>query len=600
MDPISAAGIGLGATSLVLQVFAGCVRGKSTERLSRPDWHSLKNHCQGYQLLIDVAGMPKACQHLVIRLRLEQARLLNWGEKVDLVEDMLDQPSRVLRLHRNLILDILVEMQVAFKSCLKTGRKYGALFPIPSPTSKVEKDKRTILQRTIATLDRGPILSQRLQWAMVDQDKFSSLVNRLIGYNDSIESLLDRTSLDELQMLQKHSHVAILQLTDKVDELMVLASAFNLQAPSQEVSGISRSSTLVQDQPADSSTSARFAAFKAEQTALETRSISGTSFLIDHKNIHIEDADCVRPTGKYENNAIWIEWKEYDGQHGPQSHWNEMISQRVQKLSVLLASKSTPAEFRAPFCMGYFDGSTTECDRFGLVYRIPAGAPDGAGPLSLRQYICTGRKTTLNERISLAHSLAQSLMYLHSVSWLHKSIRSENVLFFPGPSTTAINISQPILSGFGYARPDDPGAETERQIRQLDQDLYRPPECQSMSYSRSKKSHDIFALGILLVEIAYWKPIEAIMEIELDKKGARKEVRNIRERLINENEAFLQRLREQVGDTYVRVVRICLAGGPEIGIFEGHGDNEEDPTVGTAIHRVFSEEVVGKLASIKI
>jgi hypothetical protein len=121
-----------------------------------------------------------------------------------------------------------------------------------------------------------------------------------------------------------------------------------------------------------------------------------------------------------------------------------------------------------------------------------------------------------------------------------------------------------------------------------------------MSYSRSKKSHDIFALGILLVEIAYWKPIEAIMEIELEKKGARKEVRNIRGRLINENEPFLERLGEQVGEIYARVVRICLAGGPEIGIFAGHADNEEDPTVGTAIHRIFSEEVVGKLASIKI
>jgi Prion-inhibition and propagation len=389
--------------------------------------------------------MPEACQHLVVRLRLEQARLLNWGEKVDLVEDMLDQPSRVLCLHRNLILDILIEMQVAFKSCLKTGRKYGALFPTPSSTSKVEKDKWTILQQTMTTLDKAPTLSQRLQWATIDQYKFSSLVNRLIGYNDSIESLLDRTSLDALHVLQKHSHVALLQLTDKVDELMVLANAFNLQAPSQEVSGISRSSTLVQDEAADSSTSARLAAFKAEQTALEMRSIDETSFLIDYKDIHINNEDCARPTGKYEGNPIWIEWKAYDGQHGPQSRWNQMISQRVQKLSILLASKSTPEEFQAPFCMGYFDGSTAESDRFGLLYRVPADVPDGVGPLSLSQYICTGRKTTLSDRISLAHSLALSLMYLHSVSWLHKSIRSENVLFFPGSSTKAVKISQPIL-----------------------------------------------------------------------------------------------------------------------------------------------------------
>jgi Prion-inhibition and propagation/Protein tyrosine and serine/threonine kinase len=555
----------------------------------------------GYQLLIDVAGMPKAYQHLLVRLRLEQARLINWGEKVDLVEDQLDQPSRILHLHRNLILDILVEMQVAFKLCLKTSAKYGPISSTSGSIVKPEKEKRTILQRTMAILDKAPTLAQGLQWAMVDQEKFTSLVNRLIGYNDSIESLLDRTSLEQLQMMQKQSHIAVLQLTGKVDELMVLARAFNLQAPNQEVPGLSRSSTIVDDQSTGSSTSSRLAVFKAEQTALEAKNINGASFSIDPRHIIIQDEDNVRPTANYQHTAVWIEWKEYDGHLGPESAWNKMVAERVQKLAILLASKSTPPEFHAPYCLGYFDGSTVETDRFGLVYGVPCGAAGGTGPISLRQRLRTGIAISLNERIALAHAIAQSLMYLHSVSWLHKSVRSDNVLFFPDSSTKKLNFNQPILSGFGYARPDDPGAETEQHSRRIDQDLYRPPDCQSMSYSRSKKSHDIYALGIVLLELAYWKPVELIVDIDLEKKGARKAVRNLRDTLLSENEGFLQRIREHAGDTFAQVVQRCLTGGSEIGIPQGHANsNEEDPTVGTEMYKIFSEDIVGNLASIRL
>jgi Prion-inhibition and propagation/Protein kinase domain len=543
--------------------------------------------------------MPKSYQHLIVRLRLEQSRILNWGEKVGVVETLLDQPSRILNLHRNLILDILLEVQAAIRSCMKTNGKYGPLLPSPSSALKQEKENRTFLQRTMKVLDKGPVLASKLQWAMVDHVKFSTLVNQLIGYNDSIETLLDRNTLGQIHVMQKQSHVAILQLTDKVDELAVLAQAFHLRAPHGEVRGISRSSTLVDDLSDASSTSARLAVFKAEQTTLNMKSFDGASFLIDSHEIDILNAGHLRPRAQYQNHAVWIEWKENDGRLGAHSNWNKIISERIQKLAILLASKSTPPEFHAPYCLGYFDASIGETDRFGLVYRVPEGDASSAGPISLRQCLDTGITTTLNGRIALAYAIAQSIMYLHAVSWLHKSIRSDNVLFFSGLRATKEDLNHPMLSGFGYARPDDPGAETEQHIRQLDQDLYRPPECQSMSYTRSRKSHDIYALGVVLVEIAYWKPIEAIIDIDLGKKGARKDIRNIQQTLTSGNEPFLQQMRDHIGETYASAVYRCLAGGLEIGIPQGSA-NEEDPIVGAEMYRVLSEEIVGKLGSIKV
>jgi Prion-inhibition and propagation len=107
--------------------------------------------------------MPRSYQHLNIRLQLEQTRLLNWGEKVGLVQDLLDQPSRILHLHRNLVLDILLEVQCSFKACLKKSNKYGPLLPPSSSAVKAEQDRRTILQKTVAILDTVPQLASRLQ-----------------------------------------------------------------------------------------------------------------------------------------------------------------------------------------------------------------------------------------------------------------------------------------------------------------------------------------------------------------------------------------------------------------------------------------------------
>jgi Prion-inhibition and propagation len=73
MDPFSVPGIAIAATSLAFQVFAGCVK------------------C--YQLLIDMDTMPEQYEHLRIRLRIEQVRFLDWGDKIGLVEELLEQPS---------------------------------------------------------------------------------------------------------------------------------------------------------------------------------------------------------------------------------------------------------------------------------------------------------------------------------------------------------------------------------------------------------------------------------------------------------------------------------------------------------------------------
>ena len=178
MDPISAAGIGLSVASLALQIFAGCIK--------------------GYTLFLEANGVPQSYQHLRTRLRIEQVRLLNWGQSVGLVEELLQHPSQVFQLNRNLILDILLEIQATFKSCVEIGEKYDSFVPQdPVSGTTLGPKPASFLKKTLAILDKQPRVVSRLQWVMVKQSQFEGLIFKLIAYNDRIQSLLDRSSLEK-------------------------------------------------------------------------------------------------------------------------------------------------------------------------------------------------------------------------------------------------------------------------------------------------------------------------------------------------------------------------------------------------------------------
>jgi hypothetical protein len=113
-----------------------------------------------------------------------------------------------------------------------------------------------------------------------------------------------------------------------------------------------------------------------------------------------------------------------------------------------------------------------------------------------------------------------------------------------------------------------------------------------MVHSRSKKSHDIYSLGIILVEIAHWESISNIVHLPEEENAARKMVRRVRELLLGSE--YMDVLEGLVGDDYAHAVRRCLEG---VVASDAH---EENPLVGVEIQRVFSEAVVGRLGSIKL
>jgi hypothetical protein len=271
-----------------------------------------------------------------------------------------------------------------------------------------------------------------------------------------------------------------------------------------------------------------------------------------------------------------------------------MIVKRTQKLAALLRIEDMPKEFRAPSCLGYFHDTGDDMARYGLVYRIPSPS-SGAEPLSLLGLVQQGAKPSLTQRILLAHVISSSLMYLHSVKWLHKVLRKENIVFFV-PEGQTPDYSTPIVSGFEYARPDLPEELTEIPEENFEHDMYRHSDALGRSDTRSRKSWDIYSLGVVLVEVAFWKPIGDILDLQPTRNNSRSRLRKVRDMLLSDG--FLHGVGVVGGEKYQDVVWRCIKGGSTLGIHEE--EDEAIPEVGASMQRVFSQLVVGKLQEIQV
>ena len=69
----------------------------------------------------------------------------------------------------------------------------------------------------------------------------------------------------------------------------------------------------------------------------------------------------------------------------------------------------------------------------------------------------------------------------------------------------SIDYDEPWLVGFEYSREDPGFSENPREL-EISKDIYRHPERWGQPTRRFDKSHDVYSLGIILLEIGLWKP----------------------------------------------------------------------------------------------
>jgi len=637
MDPATAAGIGLAVMSLASQCFTGAMRGIAIA-LCLDLLVFADDGRAAIQLISSAKDLAPEYKYLTIRLRLEQQRLCNWGAEVGLKKyidgnvdaDHLD----MLGLNRAIVIDTIFQIQMLATDFIKCQNKFGVLVP--------DDIKQTDQEPTIEDLDDSSLtkfpdvmdfltkqlhvspliksLPKRLKWAAFYREKYEGLIDRLRGFNDVLIDLVDSNARIAICRSTRETNTTILHLHSRIDDLLELFKALlpekSAGAPVIPAAASPHDSNTYTQQKRDlaglayfkavnisieSSFHLTFAGPRAEERCARGMKLARSDI---HLSNDLESTDD-RCEADYElgdgqpRQRVWVEWREYDPLMQAQSTLNPS---RVDKLVSLLSDLHKPNLLCVPHCIGYFDDprckeNNYRTGRLGFVFEKPS--PVSASPVSLRSLILLRTKPLLTDRIAIAKAIANCLMSLHSVNWLHKGLRSQNILFFPKDDNT-VEYSCPYLSGFGYARPAFREDMTEMMSQNPEADMYRHPRTHGLGPWEGrqgfKRTFDIYSLGVILVEIATWEVVETVLEIEDPKSLSVSALKDIQPRLLGEKR-HLESIGANAGARFRRATESCLDSMAALGV--NHLDDEMNVHVAAKISRSFYHQVLLPLDEIQ-
>ncbi|PMD37986.1 hypothetical protein L207DRAFT_513936 [Hyaloscypha variabilis F] len=298
---------------------------------------------------------------------------------------------------------------------------------------------------------------------------------------------------------------------------------------------------------------------------------------------------------KIDRTRVFVEFLPYN--RSPVRNDEDMVLRRVEQLTALLHLPKDSA-FRLPVATGFYNDSNRA--RYGIVFKIsnltiyPMAKMISLQSILQRiaQHGSGMHRPSLNSRFKLAYKLALSLSKIQSIGWVHQGIRSENILFWTETGTLAetkgIPFDEPWWIGFGSSRPDTiPSAALydENPIR----NLYRHPARWGLHPAeRFNKLHDIYSLGVVLLEIGCCSPVSRIVREELTKPGASSSA--VMEDLLALSRHA--RVVDLMGERFARVVELCLkSSASEFGVSEGV-DTKDD----SLLQAAFLERVVKVLS----
>jgi len=244
----------------------------------------------------------------------------------------------------------------------------------------------------------------------------------------------------------------------------------------------------------------------------------------------------------FQEKEVLVEYKTYDS--GAEVDQVSYIEEQSGRLSHFLAL-ADPITTGILACSGWI--AQPELYRSGLLFRIPpiyqilpSTAEQGTvrgGLSTLRSIIASGTPATsdptrftyvpthaLDERLSTACMIAVALFYLHSYSWVHENMRTSNVLMLAEKTghrhgqtdSGRESLGRPFLIGYGAARSPQGvysiGNEDVRiEDEEFAQSLFCHPDRQGDTAGdrlRYQMCHDQYSLGVVLLEIGLWMPLE--------------------------------------------------------------------------------------------
>ena len=578
MDPISITGLGLSATSLAFQLFAGCIK--------------------GFVLLSTAHNLGKDSSTLLCMLNLQEIRLTEWARRANLLgtDGAMDK-----RLNESIVHAVLQELRDLLLDTDKLKARYNLGLvtkdsswqdhspEIASPVAHgvlghaISNDVRRDIMHRARIIQTKNGFPRRIWWAAVDKVRFEELIGKIEYFIRELWLLLDPWLQDDLSKSLQMAVSKFIEVSSKVDDLWSLRETilhssngpgspdFHPLASVADVKAIRIGIEATADE--DECTTQDTVEYpNRTQPEESSRDIVRNLNQKDITGYVPMKGNLEKGVAKHDGDPVFIEWKSL-----PHQFRNKII-ERAHNLAIIL-SVSKHRAFRSLYCKGL--ARDVDGGRIAFVYDIPISSQPSL-PRSLRTMF--GSNPSVTERLNLALEITLSVKYFHTAGWLHKDLRSENILFFPSEAPEALEtqssfpLTNPILAGFAFSRLNSPSEISEQPSADPQRDLYRHPDAMGEPSTSFSATKDIYALGTILLEIGEWRSLKSLVDrvVDVSKRNVpMTQLAQVKPFLLDDGpRGGLGMLRYRMGDIYAKVTKMMLNGAvPET--FDTTQENSE-------------------------
>lgn len=213
--------------------------------------------------------------------------------------------------------------------------------------------------------------------------------------------------------------------------------------------------------------------------------------------------------------AVLVEWSGYKDQ-------DELgrLMRRGNLVGLLSGTAGLWRKFHT-FCLkGVIVLDDEEGKRIGLVFDVQEGIGASLKATTLLGLLGSRSPFPVGQRFGMARGLAAAVHRLLSVGWLHKALRSDNLVLFDGPNedkeviqdAKVLSVKQePKLYLMGWYSQSETSDLATNMAR-----LSSHPELvskdPSLSRIRYQERYDIYSFGLILLQIGLWKPLPDLFE----------------------------------------------------------------------------------------
>ncbi|OCK99631.1 uncharacterized protein K441DRAFT_673186 [Cenococcum geophilum 1.58] len=567
-----------GPISLSLQLFKGCLA--------------------AFSLVVDAKIFGPDAAVFRCMLKLDEFRLRTWAQNAGILDGRLDE-----RLNEALINETLSTIRTLLSDVTVLKTRYGLEYvpsdTIDSASSGTAEARPDTMPAELGFLDAPKILRvqdsilenqklpgargliKRIRWASLDKDRFVNLARDIGTLIQKLEGLLDSANQRAIARDMSLLHCELVNTIRNISALGPLrVAASALYGDNSIVSSIAVGRGIV---------------LESESTGNQTSgpaSLNSLGLLLSpdqERTIRVVRTNGNRGLGVFNGQRVYLEFKEYE----PKDVAASWLQTRAKSLSAFLGS-DCPECFHSLRCLGYFND--IQKSRYCFLYRYPA-TTQGTPSTSTLQDLLQNNSIipSLTTRFSLAVELANTVLYLHSAGWLHKNLRSENIVFFL-PTPDLPTLSFPYVMGYQLARIDCNNEITEQAPNNREADMYRHPETLGETRrSRFRGRFDVYSLGMVLLELAYWYPLSRIFNGVIDLANCSNyQLRRLQDVVLSEGSGILAQVKFRMGDTYCEVAKACISGS-----FSSQDSTETDLDDREEL-AAFFRSIVQKLETCKV